>query len=172
MLPQLWRRVAAALPRTGATAAAAPRLAPRARHLASKPGKRKLEWNDDMERAVLQQMRVVDRDAAFQRELGVGGAAALSLGDDDRRRVAVSEVDAGGFELNGDVFVPSAIACLSHSVRTPASGDGARRRRGWRGVRGDSSRLASRTFRGGESRRRRGGDVDSPWRRVAGRRRG
>mmetsp|Transcript_3514 Transcript_3514/g.10367 ORF Transcript_3514/g.10367 Transcript_3514/m.10367 type:complete len:202 (-) Transcript_3514:228-833(-) len=101
-----------------------PLLAAR-RYFGKKPGKRKLEWTPEMEAAVLQQMGVVERDAAFQKEMGVGGAAALSTTESADKRTVVSEVDAGGFELNGDVYVPSAIACLAHSAflwkaRTPA----------------------------------------------------
>lgn len=60
-------------------------------------------------------------DAAFAASLGVG--AAVDLGGrggigaiDGARRLAVTSVDDGGFELDGDVFVPSSIACLASSA--------------------------------------------------------
>lgn len=45
--------------------------------------------------------------------LGIAGAAELS-GDD--RRMQVTEYDDGGFEVQGDVYIPSSIALLPHTA--------------------------------------------------------
>ena len=83
---------------------------------------RTLTWDDEQELAHLARMRRgaagEDADATFAGRMGVGGAAPLSVEvlESADRRTAVTEVDAGGFELNGDVFVPSSVACLAHSA--------------------------------------------------------
>ena len=83
---------------------------------------RTLTWDDEQELAHLARMRRgaagEDADATFAGRMGVGGAAPLSAEvlESADRRTAVTEVDAGGFELNGDVFVPSSVACLAHSA--------------------------------------------------------
>ena len=56
-----------------------------------------------MEARVLQQMRG---------ESNSFGAATLE--DTNEKRTHISEVDAGGFELRGDVFVPTSICCLPY----------------------------------------------------------
>ena len=69
----------------------------------AKPTKKRLEWTDEMEARVLQQMRG---------ESNSFGAATLE--DTNEKRTHISEVDAGGFELRGDVFVPTSICCLPY----------------------------------------------------------
>ncbi|KAH8082080.1 hypothetical protein JL720_8606 [Aureococcus anophagefferens] len=69
---------------------------------------RTLTWDDEQELAHLARMRRgaagEDADATFAGRMGVGGAAPLSAEvlESADRRTAVTEVDAGGFELNGD----------------------------------------------------------------------
>ena len=70
----------------------------------AKPTKKRLEWTDEMEARVLQQMRG---------ESNSFGAATLEE-DRNEKRTHISEVDAGGFELRGDVFVPTSICCLPY----------------------------------------------------------
>ena len=55
-----------------------------------------------MEARVLQQMR------------GESNASAATLEEDRNEAHAHLEVDAGGFELRGDVFVPTSICCLPY----------------------------------------------------------
>ena len=74
-----------------------------ARRTLAKPTKKRLEWTDEMEARVLQQMRG---------ESNSFGAATLE--DGNEKRTHISEVDAGGFELRGDVFVPTSICCLPY----------------------------------------------------------
>ena len=56
-----------------------------------------------MEARVLQQMRGESN-----------GFGAATLEDTNEKRTHISEVDAGGFELRGDVFVPTSICCLPY----------------------------------------------------------
>ena len=89
-----------------------------------------LKWDDATEAAFLKNVSAevrdqikgdLERDANFAASMGVGGAVDLgggaaggAAGGD--RRLAITSVDDGGFELDGDVFVPSAIACLSRTA--------------------------------------------------------
>ena len=89
----------------------------------SNPRRRgKPRWDEDAELAFISKMRRGatgdDVDATFASSMGVGGAAPLSANvlESADRRTVVTEVDEGGFELNGDVFVPSSVACLAHSA--------------------------------------------------------
>ena len=67
------------------------------------PTKKKLEWTDAMEARVLQQMRGESNNLDGE-----------TLEDTNDKRTHISEVDAGGFELRGDVFLPSSICCLQY----------------------------------------------------------
>ena len=80
-----------------------PALQTKVRRTFAKPTKKRLEWTDEMEARVLQQMRG---------ESNSFGAATLE--DGNEKRTHISEVDAGGFELRGDVFVPTSICCLPY----------------------------------------------------------
>ena len=95
------------LARAPVVSAAAPRRpAALARRTFAKfvvPTKKKLEWTDAMEARVLQQMRGESNN--------LDGEA---LEDTNDKRTHISEVDAGGFELRGDVFLPSSICCLPY----------------------------------------------------------
>ena len=77
-----------------------PALQTKARRTFAKPTKKRLEWTDEMEARVLQQMRG---------ESNSFGAATLE--DGNEKRTHISEVDAGGFELRGDAR-PTSICCL------------------------------------------------------------
>ena len=48
--------------------------------------------------------------------LGAVGAANLGGSDTESSRVQITEFDAGGFELGGDMYIPSSIVVLSRSA--------------------------------------------------------